>query len=192
MTRYNYEISTTGNDPGGTAQISVTGTAVLGTLTAFNSELFVGSIIHSSGYDLVVATVTDNTHATVVTAPASNFSLASWTVTHMENVESLGVTPPKSTFKPWVSTVDLGNGTARALGRPSAVWQWGFMSTANRNSLRAYCTGKSARVYIRTRKNDSSDAYVTYSAVMLWPDDEDRFNRWRLNFSIEFRDLVAL
>jgi len=192
MTRYNYAISTTATDPGGTAQISVTGTAVVGTLTAFVTELFVGSVIHSSGYDLVVATVTDNTHATVVTAPASNFSLASWTVTHMENVESLGLTPPKSTFKPWASTVDLGNGTARALGRPSAVWQWGFMSTANRNALRAYCTGKSARVYIRTRKNDSSDAYVTYSGVMLWPDDEERFANRRLNFAIEFRDLVAL
>jgi hypothetical protein len=66
------------------------------------------------------------------------------------------------------------------------------MSSANRNALRAYCTGKSARVYIRTRKNDSSDAYVTYSAVMLWPDDEERFASRRLNFAIEFRDMIAL
>ena len=146
MTRYNYAISTTGADPGGTGQISVTGTAVLGTLTAFNSELFIGSIIHSSGYDLVVATVTDNTHATVVTAPAANFSLAAWTVTHMENVESLGVTPPKSTFKPWDQTIPLGNGLERGLGRASCAYSWGFMLTSAQNSLRAYCPDKSARV----------------------------------------------
>ena len=192
MTRYNYAIADTTTTSAGAGTLASSGTAVTGTGTNFNPDVPVGSIIHASGYDLVVDTVTDDTHLTVVTAPAVALSSASFTLTSMVNIETLSVTPPKSTFRPWVDSVVLGNGLSRALGRPSAVWAWGFMSSANRNSLRAYCTGKSARVYIRTRKNDSSDAYATYSAAMLWPDDEERFANRRLNFAIDFRDLVAL
>jgi len=192
MTRYNYAIADTVNVTSGTGTLTSSGVNITGSGTNFDPDVPVGTIIHADGYDLVVATVTDDTHLTVVTAPPVGLTGASFTVTGMGNVEALGVQPPKSTFRPWVDSVVLGNGLSRALGRPSAVWQWGFMSTANRNSLRAYCTGKSARVYIRTRKNDSSDAYATYSAVMVWPDDEERFANRRLNFSIEFRDLVLL
>lgn len=192
MTRYEYAISTVTTGTAAAGTISSTGTAIVGVSTNFDPAVPVGSIITVNGIALVVATVTDDTHLTVVTAPAVDFSAQAFSVLSLTNVETLGVVAPKSTFKPWAGTVDLGNGLSRALGRPSAVWSWGFMSSANRNALRAYCTGKSSRVYIRTRKNDSSDAYAVYSAVMLWPDDEERFANRRLNFAVEFRDLVAL
>lgn len=194
MTRYSYSIGDQINVTSGTGTLSSSGTAITGTATNFDPETPVGAVIHAAGQTLVVATVTDDTHLTVVTAPTVALSGASFTITAMVNLESIGTNyqPPRSTFAPWVATVDLGNGLSRAMGRPLASWQWGVISLAQRNSLRAYCTGKSARVYIRTRKNDSSDAYVTYDAVMMWPDEETKQAGRRFPFTIEFRDLVAL
>jgi len=192
MAIYSYAISDQAVDLICTGTISVTGTAVTGSLTAFLSEVAAGYVIHAAGYDLVVYSVTNNTTLTLVTAPPANFSGATFSITALSNVETLGLNAPRSTFKPWVSTIDLGNATARALGRPLAAWLWGFVTQAQRNTLRAYCTGKSARVYICTRKNDTSDAYVTYDALMLWPDDEEKATGRRLNFTLQFRDLIAL
>lgn len=193
MAIYSYAISDQAVDLICTGTISATGTAVTGSLTAFLSEVAAGYVIHAAGYDLVVYSVTNNTSLTLVTAPPANFSGSTFSITALSNVETLGLNAPRSTFKPWANSIDLGNATARAMGRPSTLWQWGFITQAQRTTLRAFCTGKSARVYICTRKNDNSDLYVTYDAVMLWPDDEDRQAAGRrLNFAVQFRDLIAL
>lgn len=194
MSRYSYRIADQINVTSGTGTISSSGTTITGVGTNFDPAVPVGTVIHVAGQNLVVATVTNDTSLTVVTAPTVAFSGASFTVTAMVNVEDLGANyqPPRSTFQPWRATVDLGNGTSRALGRPSATWSWGIISRAQRDTLRTYCTGKSVRVYIHTRKNDSSDAYATYDAVMLWPDDELKQAGRRFPFEIQFRDMIAL
>lgn len=195
MARYQYKIGDQINVTSGTGTISSSGTTITGVGTNFDPETPAGTVIHAAGQTLVVATVTNDTSMTVVTAPTVALSGASFTTTAMVNVETvLGDErfAPRSTFAPWAETVDLGNGTSRAMGRPSAVWQWGFITRSARDLLRAYCTGKSTRVYIATRKNDSADAYTTYDAVMLWPDEEDRSAARRLGFSVQFRDLIAL
>lgn len=194
MSRYSYRIADQINVTSGTGTISSSGTAITGTGTNFDPETPAGTVIHVSGQNLVVASVTNDTSLTLVTAPAVSFSGASFTVTAMVNVEDLGANyqPPRSTFAPWASTVDLGNGMSRAMGRPRASWSWGFITLAQRNTLRAYCTGKSVRVYIHTRTNDTSDAYVTYDAVMIWPDEEIKQAGRRFPFEIQFRDLIAL
>ncbi len=195
MARYQYKIGDQINVTSGTGTISSSGTTITGVGTNFDPETPAGTVIHAAGQTLVVASVTNDTSMTVVTAPTVALSGASFTTTAMVNVETVigdERFPPRSTFAPWAATVDLGNGTSRAMGRPSAAWYWGLLTQAGRNALRAYCTGKSARVYIATRKNDNSDAYTTYDAVMLWPDEEDRQASRRIGFVIQFRDLFAL
>lgn len=112
----------------------------------------------------------------------------------LTNVESLTtpLPPPKSTFTPYAEPVDLGNGAVRGAGWASATWNWGFLTQAQRDQLRTYCTGASASVYIVTRKTDTTDAYTTYSGVMIWPQNEERDSKYvRTDFTVEFRKLVA-
>ena len=93
-------------------------------------------------------------------------------------------------FRPWTDTADLGDATARALGRPAAAWMWGWIPVEQRNGLKTLCPGKSARVFITTQKIKCGDEWETYEAVMLWPDDESQIGGPQ--FRIEFRDLVEV
>ena len=179
----------------GTGTISATTTALTGSGTNFDPELVEGTVIHvtASGQTLVVASRTDDTHAVLVTAPITPISGAAFTYTPMLNLEDIGLEAPKPLFMPWLESKNLGNGRARGAGRPKGTWVWGYVTRTQRDILKTYCVGKSSLVYIRTSMNDNSDAYVTYSAVMLWPDgDEGRDAGRRINFTIEFRNLVAL
>ncbi len=196
MTNYSYRICNQTTTSAGTGTLSSSGTTITGSGTNFDPEVNVGDVIHASGQNLVVATRASSadTTLTVVTAPSPALSGASFTISALAagNLQTLGLTAPKSPFKPATMSIDLGNGTARNMGRPNTIWRWGFVTRAQRTILRAFCTGKSARVYICTMVNDSSDQYVTYDAVMLWPDEEQRDTGRRLNFEIQFRDLIAL
>ncbi len=111
----------------------------------------------------------------------------------MVNLEELSVPldPPKSTFLPAAVTRKTGNGTKRGFGFPIAIWSFPVMNLDQRNQLKIFCTGASASVYIRTKKDD--DNYADYQATMNWPDD-DTSDRWygeRKNILIEFVNLVA-
>lgn len=111
----------------------------------------------------------------------------------MTNLESLTtpVSPPKSKPKFYEEALDLGDSTVRGGGRPSVVWHWDFLTQAQRDQLRTFCTGASANIYIKSRGLDSTSAYMCYSAVMIWPIEEERVATKRLDFNIEFRNLVA-
>lgn len=196
MTRYDYRISSGATTSHGTGTLTNAGasTTVSGNGTAFLTQLHIGDIIICSGQTLCVASIADDTTLTLVTATVGSFNLAPFDFDVLVNVEALstGATAPRSLHRAWEETRDTGDGLARGLGRPACTWNWGFISRAQRDALRIYCTGKSARVYIRTRANDSTDGYVTYQAAMLWPDNEDRQTGRRLNFTLEFRDMVKL
>jgi hypothetical protein len=200
MTVYSYCIANQTTTSAGTGTLSSSGVTVTGSGTNFDPEVNAGDVIHAAGQNLVVATRAGgaDTTLTVVTAPSPTLSGASFTITALVagNVETIGAAvnlkAPHGIFKPAVDSINLGNGLARSIGRPVAAWSWGFLTQAQRNILRAFCTGKSARVYITTRVNDSSDVYVTYDAVMLWPDEEKKFATRRTDFILEFRDLIAL
>ena len=115
----------------------------------------------------------------------------------LANVEGLStpVPAPKSSYRPYASSVPLGDGSFRGTGYPVATWRFGYLTAAQRNMLRTFCTGKSASVYIKTRITDAvsgaSDAYKIFTAIMVWPDEEERQAGRRLEFEIEFRHLVV-
>lgn len=96
---------------------------------------------------------------------------------------------PKSSFQDYTEYIQLGSGEMKGVGWPVAEWHWDFLTQAQRNQLRTFCTGASETVYIRTRKNDSSDAYANYLAVMIWPIAEDKDAGRRLDFTIKFQAL---
>lgn len=110
----------------------------------------------------------------------------------MTNVEELAtpLPPPRSTFKPYSQAVNLGNGRVRGNGCPVTEWRFGFLKQAQRDQLRTFCPGASAEVYIKTRQNDSADSYQVYTAVMVWPEEEEKRAGRRLDFVVKFRNLV--
>jgi len=109
------------------------------------------------------------------------------------NLEALTtpVPAPHSSFTPYSASIPLGSGAIRGGGWARVVWRWGFLTRAQRDQLRTFCTAKSATVNIRTRKNDSTDAYTYYTAIMVWPEAEDRDHGYRIDFEIEFRNCVV-
>jgi hypothetical protein len=110
----------------------------------------------------------------------------------LANLESLTtpVVAPRATYRPYTDKVQLGDGSFRGIGAPIVTWRWGFLTQEQRDQLRLYCTGKSAAVHIQTTIVDSADEYRQFSCVMVWPDEEERQTTRRLDFVLEFRQLV--
>lgn len=95
---------------------------------------------------------------------------------------------PIGDYRRWATSADLGNGLAKALGRPIATWYWCWIPPQQRIALRAYCTGKSARVFIRTEDDPSLHTSAVFEAAIIWPDNEDLYDQ--NEFRIVFRDLI--
>lgn len=197
MSHYDYRIGTTATATAGTGTVSnPTGTDYLiGLGTLFLTELAIGDLITAGGVVASIISIVDNETAHMAVIPTAPFAAASYTINKLTNVERL--TPlypfaPKSRPRPWYQGIDLGDGLARGMGRPVTVWSFGYVTQAFRDALRAYCPGKSARVFIRTRDIDHADGYNTYEAALIWPEDEQRETTRRLDFALQFRDLVLL
>ena len=109
------------------------------------------------------------------------------------NLESFAVPiiPPKSTFATCAMVIDLADGSKRGLGAPVATWHWDGFPPDQRDELRTFCPGTSALVYIRTYTKDNAYAPHYYQAQMIWPvTSEETWSKHRLDFTIEFRQLV--
>lgn len=120
----------------------------------------------------------------------SNYQIGT-TLGNMVDVTTLiasGDDMPIGDFQRWAVTMDTGDALMRALGRPIATWYWCYIGNVSRAALRAYCTGKSARVYIRTENDPNLHTSRVYQAAMIWPDNEGLYNQDE--FRITFRDLV--
>ena len=109
------------------------------------------------------------------------------------NIESLTVpvTPPRPTYSPYSSVVELADGSKRGVGAPVATWKWEYLPRTMRNQLRLFCTGASSSVCIRTCIKDNSGAYRYFDCKMIWPVmDEEVQTAKSMDFTIEFRQLV--
>jgi len=110
----------------------------------------------------------------------------------MTNIEILTepLDPPKSEFLPYARIVNLGNGGKRGVGFPVAIWNFPLMTLEQRDQLKIFCPDASAAVFIRTKKND--DSYAVFEAVMIWPENEDRWYGIKRNYQILFRNLIEV
>lgn len=115
----------------------------------------------------------------------------------LQNLEDDLLIPPPhpATFTEWAGSYEAGTGMVYGDGWPSAKWQWDYLSAANVAALRAFCTGKSAQVYIRTLKVDVT-TYANYSAIVIWPTMPDeaewRMGRASVNFALVFTHLEEI
>ena len=106
---------------------------------------------------------------------------------------TVNVDPPRSTFTPYMDEQQLVSGQVRGVGYPRATWIWDSISREARDALRQYCPGKSASVYIKTKTMDSSDSYHIYSAIMVWPTQEEPRNfQRRIDLKIAFQTVVFI
>lgn len=99
------------------------------------------------------------------------------------------VPEPKSDFNDFSEYLSLGNGTVRGAGWTTAEWRWTYLNRARRDEMKTFCPGASAEVFIRTRNNDTVDAYEYYTAVMVWPIDEEKSYSQRMDFVVRFQNL---
>lgn len=108
----------------------------------------------------------------------------------LDNVEDLGLPPPHpAPYKEWAITYGAGDGRTHGDGWPSVPWHWDYLSAAHIATLREYCPGKSAGLYIKTLKADLT-TYGIYSAIMHWPEELPyRPGRAVLDFTIQFTHL---
>lgn len=97
-------------------------------------------------------------------------------VAGMVKVSSLGEGTYASAIFQGAFTVDpafysqiviLGDGTERELGWLQTSWHINGLRAEQYDALKAYRTGHSTSVYIRTLDEDGAE-YKNYSAVMLW------------------------
>jgi hypothetical protein len=108
--------------------------------------------------------------------PLYDYQLGS-TFAGMQNIESI-LTPvrPGQNYAPKHDPVDysqivsLGNGEKRGSGWLRTAWHWNYLPLSRYTTLKTYCTGLSASVFIKTKKNDGT--YQVYTATMLWPEKE--------------------
>jgi len=123
--------------------------------------------------------------------------LSSGSMVKLENITVSGskvpVDYPKSTFMPYADSLTLVSGLVRGMGYPTTNWMWSVIPRAQRDALRQYCTGQSANVYIKTKTMDTSDVYAVYSAVMVWPtQEEERDATRRTNLKLLFKTMVLV
>jgi hypothetical protein len=198
---YDYRISNGSTQAAGdgTISVSIGFNNLTGSGSHFLTQAHVGDLIIVSPGQIVgvVGLVINDTSLTLNLNSNILVSGAAYAIDPMKNIET--ITPvfpfaPKSVPKLWYQSVDLGDGTKRGLGAPLTTWQFGFVTQAFRDAMRAYCPAPNSafNVTIRTRGLDSADAYQTCAATMIWPDDENREATRRVPFSILFRGMIVL
>ena len=83
------------------------------------------------------------------------------------------VPPPKALPPKWPTEIPLPSGQVRRMGFPTQIWHFGYLERAQRDQLRAFCTGKSAQVYIASELFEEETEHAARSrifrAVMIWP-----------------------
>lgn len=104
-------------------------------------------------------------------------------------LSALGIPAPQHGFVPHSIEVDLGNGKQAGHGWPIDEWHWGFLTAAQRATLRTYIPGKSATIFIRDLKDDGV-TWKDFQVEAIWPKVEDRQAGRRVSFTLVFRAMV--
>lgn len=193
-----YAIAGAGVAGAGTVDVSGS-TGVIGTGTDFG-DFAPGDIIAINGEEHTIGAVATPTGLATVGAWAQTVSGASFTYYSLQTtLLSAGIPFPKGPYAPFSQPLDLGDGSLRGGGWPTAEWQWKFITRAQRQLLRAYLPAvsdalgaASGQVRFRTRVNESSDAFVTFRGQMIWPYPETLDAQRRVPFALKFRALVDL
>jgi hypothetical protein len=105
-------------------------------------------------------------------------------------LQSLGVPEPLSGYQPYSQEFDQADALVSGQGWATDTWRWAFLTLTQLSALRAYCSGKSAEVYIQTLVDGKTAG--EFRAALIWPAKETRAGSKALDVALEFRLLEAL
>ena len=108
----------------------------------------------------------------------------------MVTLKSLGIPDPLPGYEPYSQDFDQADGLVSGQGWALDAWRWGFLTLAQLASLRAYCPGRSAEVYIRTAKDGKVAG--EFRVVLIWQKKENRVSSKVLEITLQFRLLEEL
>jgi len=117
-----------------------------------------------------------------MTNPAHDYRIGS-APNLMQSFGELGIEAPfQEAYAPF--TVEAPAHDARVYGHgfEATALRWGFVTQAQRNTLKSYCPGKSAVVYMRLRDDDWDLVYV--KANMIWQEEQPPDNGIIMEFSV--------
>lgn len=114
--------------------------------------------------------------------PVYNYEIGS-TLAGLANVETLLVetgyprgTTPRGQYFEFSILNDRGDGHVSGHGFPYAVWTFDVLTVSMVNTLRQFCLGTSADIWIRTRvppdELTSTDQFRIFRGIMIWPTQE--------------------
>lgn len=101
-----------------------------------------------------------------MTAPTT-YEIGS-TLVGVTDMVNAGIIDPQAEYNEGTDTVVLGNGQQRRFGLPFATWVFGYLTQAQYDALRAFCTGASAAVFIATINNDND--FKRYAGIIQMPE----------------------
>jgi len=114
-----------------------------------------------------------------------------------ETLEDLLSIEPDWTFQPYAEVVELHSGSNYGRGFASATWHLNIAHNAQRATLRTFCPGVSAQVYISTPTNEDESngdpVFKNFLSTMNWmAGQEDKQIRYTLGIDITFTHLVEV
>jgi len=107
------------------------------------------------------------------------------TVANMQTLDILGIVSPfQDAYVPYTVEVPAADMLTYGHGFAQTAFHWGFITQAQRDTLKTFCSGKSATVFIRIL--DDSWSWVYCKASMIWQPETPPSNGLILDFSINF------
>lgn len=113
------------------------------------------------------------------------------TVTNLYDL-AVPVRPPLVHYRPGSAEAENMDGLVEDIGSPQCELRWEYIPRAERDSLRSYCPGKSARVYWQVPTTDNADEYKKFSCVMVWPEEDRELITFRRDFVILLKNMVEV
>jgi hypothetical protein len=113
------------------------------------------------------------------------------TVESMQYLFQLKVKAPKQAFNPYSRLLSTNDGGEDGTGWPVAEWYYSFLTQTERDTLKTFCPGQSADVYVRTLNDDLE--WTTYRAKMLWQFEAPEINNnATIRLTLRFRLLEVI
>jgi hypothetical protein len=118
--------------------------------------------------------------------------------TSVETLVELGefeypIPEPTVYYSEFSESVEQGDGGEFGLGSPYIIWRLELLEfAAQRNELKAYCSGASGNVVIQSPIELGGEEHY-FSCKMIWPVPEpENINGLGIALDIEFRRLVEI
>lgn len=112
----------------------------------------------------------------------------------MELLPAAGIrAAPQSGYRPYATTIALGDGTLRGQGYPIVTWHWAFVTVAERDVFLAFLDegALSGEVFMRTRLPDNT--WATFQCIQNLPTGEENLSVGKIiGFDVEFTHLILI